>query len=1039
MYELNSDEPETRREVRQADPTLYSVFAQQAARAPAHVAVVDADGEHDYRTLLRRAEALALHLCALGTGKGRLVAVLCEKGAHQVVAALSIMGAGAAYLPLDPNWPPGRLEEILVRGSVAIVVLTRAQRARLAHLAARYTLVVVDELRAAPTIATPLPHVRTTDVAYVIFTSGSTGRPKGVVIPHAGALATIRAVNERFHVTSEDRILAVSRLSFDLSVYDLFGMLTAGGTIVFPHEDRAADPAHWHHLIRTHRITLWNSVPQLMQLLVDAVGTDETGLESLGCVLLSGDWIPLALPERVNRLARRATVVSLGGATEGSIWSIWYVVDRVEREWKSIPYGFAMPDQEIHVLDEHSAPCAVGVPGNICIGGKGVALGYWDDPETTARSFEQHPTLGPIFKTGDFGRVHEQGYVEFLGRRDHQIKLNGYRIELEEISAKLALCPGITQAVVLVLTSPGGAAHLAAYYVATDAPNTSELQARLASELPEYMVPRVYHRMDALPLTANGKLDREALLRVVVSDEATPYRAPRTDDEKKVLDVWARVLGADRIGIDDDFFRWGGDSLLAIKLADETSRVLGRSVQPHLILLRPNVAALVDAARQNRERDTIPRIDDDDAPLSFQQESALAEELRAPGISAFPMAFEVVGEGTVPLLKQSLGHVVRKQAALRTRHRRDERGILCQIICEEDFVPDERRISEEALTRIFAGAYHATFDLAVERPIRATFFHTERGTYLLVIAHTIVFDGWSVGVFVDELMTAYTAYAAGYAPPALTQAEIRYVDFARWQRKFLSGEELDERVGFWRDQLAGYEPFTLEAERAVSPARTTAGAYVDLALDAATSESLRQLARTLETTLFTVLLSALYALLYARTKRRDLAVASLVANRTHEEAHHVIGSFFTKRMCRVTVDGEGSVLGLVARVHDVLLRSSGYADAPFDLVMKDVAPDAQRLLLPVMLNVHDFRANLSSEPMQARLKVVPLHRHFDIARNDVELFINPGREIIKGHVIYSTERHTETFAAALRDDYVAILTRLPTQLDATIDELSERA
>jgi amino acid adenylation domain-containing protein len=1036
---------------RRTDRSLYSAFERQVARHPDHTAVVDAHGSYSYMQLSQRAQALALSLCEHGASKNTPIAVLCEKSVHQVVSVLGVLGAGAAYLPLGPDWPVGRLEEILERASVRIVVASRAQLARLEStgLSAQYYVVVVDEPRPTPSITQPLPSIDSKDIAYVIFTSGSTGKPKGAVISHEGAMTTIEAVNERFRVTSQDSVLAVSRLSFDLSVYDIFGMLHAGGTIVFPHAQRELDPSHWQDLIRLHNVTVWNTVPQLMQLLVDSLGPDSPVLDSLRCVLLSGDWIPLSLPGRVSAVAPDATVVSLGGATEGSIWSIWYVVDRVEKQWRSIPYGFAMPDQQIHVLDDDGAPCAVGVTGNIYIGGKGVALGYWDDSEQTARSFEHHPALGRLFKTGDLGCLTARGYVEFQGRRDHQIKLNGYRIELEEISAKLLLCPGIRQAAVLVKQPTVGAAHLAAYYVATQPLRAAEIQAVLLHHLPEYMVPRSYYPMDELPLTANGKLDRNALLAATLGTEQEPYIPPRTDLEKKLCRLWAQSLGVERLGIKDDFFRWGGDSLCAIELACAMSRELGKLVTPHSVLAHPSVAELSSALAMEDDEDEVLRVDDSDAPLSFQQESALAVELRRPRTSAFPMAFEVLGASLVPHLKKSLASVVRRQAALRTQCERDERGHWRQFVRAQELVVEECSATEAQLERIYGGAYHASFDLTSDLPIRATIYRTKTSIYLLVTVHPIAFDGWSIGGFVDELSAALTAYTAGEEPVEPSGGEIRYIDYAHWQRRRMSGARLDRMLEFWRGALEGYQPFTLGDPSARPPSGDTSpdpntgshavdtlGELVEFRLDPATSKKLRQLAREHRTTLFAVLLTALYVLLYRRTKQRDLAIASIVANRNRPQVQPLIGNFSNTRACRFVVDGSFSASTLISRVHEMLMESAEHSEVPFAQVMDQVIPgEDPRDLLPVRLNVHDFRSHLSSVAIQKFLRVQPLHQYFDIATYDVELIVNPGQESISGHVVYATSKYDRGFAEILRDQYASILKGFTVHGDATVDEV----
>jgi amino acid adenylation domain-containing protein len=336
------------------------------------------------------------------------------------------------------------------------LLLSAQQRHDLAHelsaLPSDITILVFDEIvapaqeRASTEVAWPI--VRADDLAYIIFTSGSTGKPKGVAIDHQGAVNTILAVNQRWSVGREDRILALSELSFDLSVYDLFGLLAVGGGVVIPSQRETKAPQAWVAALRRHNVTLWNSVPQVAGLLVDEVEPATQALTRLRLFLLSGDWLPLNLPHRLKTQSPDSKMVSLGGATEGSIWSIWHEIDRVDARWKSIPYGVAMPNQQMWVLDEWGSACPFGVTGEIHIGGLGVAQGYWQAETLTRERFIYHPTYGRLYKTGDLGRWSAEGYIEFLGRRDAQVKLNGYRVELEDIENNLSQLPGIRQTIV---------------------------------------------------------------------------------------------------------------------------------------------------------------------------------------------------------------------------------------------------------------------------------------------------------------------------------------------------------------------------------------------------------------------------------------------------------------------------------------------------------------------------------------------------------------------------------------------------------------
>src|SRR3990167_6291039 len=528
-----------------------------------------------------------------------LIGVLCEKGYHQVLATTAIMKAGYAYLPLHVEWPAARCAEVLAQGNVSILLISASQynQTELRNTFHDYELVVIGQDHPVPNDVT-LPVVSADDVAYVIFTSGSTGKPKGVTISHRGALNTIDAVNRRFSVTFKDKIFALSELSFDLSVYDIFGLLAVGGKIVFPEQDKTKEPSYWLDVVNRYEVTLWNSVPQLASLLADEMEVSQVNHSSLRVFLLSGDWIPTNLPARIHKECPDACVMSLGGATEGSIWSIWYEIQHVDPIWKSIPYGMAMPNQAMYVLNAQGEHAPIGVIGEIHIGGMGVALNYWGDKNLTQLKYISHPVLGRLYKTGDLGRWHKNGYIEFAGRTDSQVKLNGYRVELEEIETVLMKIPTIKNSLVL-LKEISGHMILAAYYVADEPCDEGYLLESLAQYLPEYMLPSVFVHLTELPLTTNGKVDRKALPDPVLNESAT-YAAPRSPLEGEICELWEEVLNLPKgtIGISDDFFRLGGDSIISIQLVSRMRQRFNMTLNVKDIFQNKTIERIVDAFKR---------------------------------------------------------------------------------------------------------------------------------------------------------------------------------------------------------------------------------------------------------------------------------------------------------------------------------------------------------------------------------------------------------------------------------------------------------
>ena len=583
---------------------LHTPFLQQVAERPDHLAVCAPTRRLTYRELYRYACRIEQELLRSEVKPKELVAVMMEKGWEQIVAVLGIHLAGGAYLPVDPELPAERQRYLLEHARVRVALTQAAVRNRLS-VPASVEVFEVDRLQ-------PLDEVlledrrrqKPEDLAYVIYTSGSTGVPKGVMIDHRGALNTVLDINQRFAVGPQDRILAVSRLSFDLSVYDVFGLLAAGGTIVMPAADLAYDANHWAELILKEKVTIWDTVPALAQLLVDQAGQPKLLGDSLRLVMMSGDWIPLGLPDQIRRVLPKANVISLGGATEASIWSILYPIGKVDRNWKSIPYGKAMRNQSFHVLNRDLAPCPTWVPGQLFIGGVGLAQGYLHDEQKTSGSFIVHPASGErLYRTGDLGRFLPDGNIEFLGREDFQVKVQGYRIELGEIEARLQEYAGVDLCIAIVREDTPGEKRLAGYVVGKPGASLDpgKVRVHLRTKLPEYMVPVAIVVLDQFPLTPNGKVDRKALpapARSAAEASAAPA-ASRDSLDLQLVKLWEKILNVRPVGLRDNFFDLGGNSMVAVRLFSEMRKLLGRSFPLSVLFQAPTVEKLADIIRKD--------------------------------------------------------------------------------------------------------------------------------------------------------------------------------------------------------------------------------------------------------------------------------------------------------------------------------------------------------------------------------------------------------------------------------------------------------
>lgn len=621
---------------------LHAGFVSHALLQPQADAILSPSRTMTYGELLSESAALADDLIGRGLCPGQTVAVLMHKGWEQIVAVYGVLLAGGVYLPIDADLPAMRQAALLQIGGARHALTQPGSALDWLADAGIERIEILPGIRADFKLVHRHSLERDSgELAYVIFTSGTTGVPKGVMIDHRGAMNTVAHINRLYGIGPQDRVLALSSLSFDLSVYDIFGVLGAGGALVLPDHGKGQDPLHWRELMDEHRVSLWNSAPQLMRMLMDSFSAGETGTAPLRTVLLSGDFIPLDLPERIRACHAGAKLISLGGATEASIWSIHYPVRTVDPAWTSIPYGRALPNQTVRVLDAALRPCPDHVTGRIYIGGIGLAQGYWQDAQKTAARFITHPISGErLYNTGDLGRYATDGNVLILGRDDGQVKIRGYRIELGEIEAVLTQHPAVRQAVVLAVGDQARHRQLAAYVVLADeAPPVQELKVYLSQRLPDYMVPPHMMTLAALPLSANGKIDYRALPAIgAEADDAGPaLLAPRNATEQTMLDAWSKIIPSGAIGVGDNFFELGGDSLLATQLVRAINSALpGFKLQMHELFENLTIELL--AALYLQRQGTQPAADrqaaSDDSPSMLADIRAAIERFAGLDFSA---------------------------------------------------------------------------------------------------------------------------------------------------------------------------------------------------------------------------------------------------------------------------------------------------------------------------------------------------------------------------------------------------------------------
>ncbi|WP_051579740.1 non-ribosomal peptide synthetase [Pseudonocardia acaciae] len=616
------------------DALVQDGFLARAVADPDRVAVLAGDERIGYGRLRRYADRVACWLREAGVRPGEPVAVVLDKGWEQVAAAYGALFAGTPYVPIEAGQPAARVRSLLERVG-ARAVLTRSG---LHEEPGGRPVLDVDQVRDGGArddladVHLPCP-AGPDDLAYVLFTSGSTGEPKGVMIEHRGMVNCLRATAEEFALAPADRALALTAPHHDMSTFDLFGVLGAGGSVVIPDRDRARDPAHWAELLERHEVTLWNSVPAMTEMLLAHLGDDGAPLASLRLLLQGGDWIPVRLPGRLRELGCPAEFVSVGGPTETTLWNIWHRVRPDEPSTGSVPYGHPIANTRYHLLDERLRERPLWSVGEMYCAGPGVARGYWGDPRRTAERFVCHPRTGErLYRTGDLGRLLPGQVIEFVGRADSQVKVHGQRVEPGEIEAALRTHPAVADAVVTPLAREDGPGHdgLAGHVIATgQPPPDEELRAHLRERLPPHLVPARIRVLDRFPLTANGKVDRAALS--AVADGPREVEPPDTTLERAVADVCRRTLGIDEIGRHDDFFALGGHSVLAMRaMAEIRDALLLPDLPMTALFAASTVATLAEAvAEAAGDRARLDRVAEVYLEVSGLSEDELAGRLES--------------------------------------------------------------------------------------------------------------------------------------------------------------------------------------------------------------------------------------------------------------------------------------------------------------------------------------------------------------------------------------------------------------------------
>lgn len=973
-------------------PPLGDVLRDLTRVRPDAVAVVDRAGALSRAGLAHASAALARDLAARGIGAGDAVAVMMWKGAEQVVATLAIASLGAVCVPIAPDTPAQRLAQMLASAQVRLVLGSGDAACDLR----------VD--RAALNVAPPgeWPMVQAdAGLHAVLFTSGSTGVPKGVMLTHQALRNVIADGLARFRLDADSRFLSVTPLHHDMAQFDLFASLFCGGAIVLPDPDLRRDPAHWLALATTHRINFWNSVPAMMHMLLAYCATLDqppTALAALRHATLGGDWIATDTGPRLAALAPQAQLWSVGGPTETSIWNICHPVMPQDAGRPSIPYGRPMANSQYHVLDPRGDDCPDGVAGELCCTGIGVSPGYIGDPDRTAQAFTIHPATGArMYRTGDLGLWLPDGTIQFLGRIDNQINLNGYRLELEEIETCLARHPAVTRAIA-VPQRQGTLVRGVHVWVQADA-DAAVLTAWLRDLLPPQMQPGALHFRDDWPLTPTGKIDRRRLSSDLPQPRAAAF-VPETPTERLVADAWADVVGRPVPHRDAGFFAEGGDSIAAIRLYSAllAGRVPDASVTS---IFRAQTFAglvdLIDRAVQGGAARPLHRVPRDCArhPATAAQTRLWLDEAMADQSGLYSLTFELdlAGACDLVVLTDALNRVIAEWETLRTTLAEDAEGALWQTVLD----PWPITLQTGALDTLRLSEPRRPFDLAQGRNLRAALAQLGPDHHrLLLTTHHAFVDGWSFDLLLQDLALALNGRPLGRA--------LHPVDLAAWEQ----GADSAAGLAWWRDRLAHRAATELPVEGARGPARAAPVQVAMHVIDARAVQGLRRAARDIGVTDFQFCLTGFAWLLRQQTRPGPILIGTHVALRDRPELAALPGMMVNNLPLVLDMDRPGSFADAAASCAVALAEAWQRGQVPFQQIAGLVAGRRDQTRHPVY-GIAFTHEGMGAAPVQAGgLTLTPMPGHVARGALDMDLSMSDQAD---GGLLFKAAYRADLFGA----------------------------
>ncbi|WP_347220316.1 amino acid adenylation domain-containing protein, partial [Chryseobacterium sp.] len=1016
--------------------TIHHLFENQVKNNPDQTALVYQNIRFSYHELNQKANQLANYLIGnYAVQPDDLIPICLERSENILISILAILKSGAAYVPMDPSYPSDRIQHILQDTQAKLVIGQESTVEKLENRSVEVLALDDINLKAKLEITStenPVTEVSANNLAYVIYTSGTTGLPKGVMIEHSGVINLIESMIKAHRLQEYQEVGCYSNYVFDAFVYEAFPVLCNGNTLWLYSNDLRTSVGELNEYIKENKIEVSFIPPVLLREVVEH-GTN------LKLIFAGGESFP-ALDKNIDGII----LVNEYGPTEGTVCATlhYYKEDR-----NPLNIGGPISNTYAYVLDQQNRLVPIGAVGELFIGGAGIARGYLNRSELTEERFISNPFQTSdqkergenirLYKTGDLVRWLPNGDLEYVGRNDFQVKIRGYRIELGEIENTLLEYSDIRQVAVLAKENKSGLKYLAAYYVSDSAIDSELISEHVSAFLPEYMVPGAFVHLTALPVTINGKLDRKALPEPDFTG-SKEYMAPETILQKQLCLVYGEVLGleADTISIHDDFFRLGGNSIMAIKLISKIKQALQIQVEVSKIFNHKTIAllsAVLSDEIHNSEQIIIAPVEvnaPEEQRLSFAQERLWFIENYEGGTSAYniPMAFLLDEKTDITVLCKALDAIVMRHEVLRSVIRITDEGKGWQWVMND--IPAihqyEVRTMQELEEKVSIVA-NKIFRLEEELPIDINIFKLEENYYLSVVIHHIAFDGWSTDIFLKELISIYNAIKQGQ-PHELPALKIQYKDFALWQRSYLTGERLEQQIGYWKNKLSGFQNLDLATDFKRPAQISYEGENIYFSIDAEQTQKLKKLSKDLGVSLYSIVLGGYYLMLSAYSGQDDIIVGSPIANRHHAGLEDIIGFFVNTLALRENIDPDQQIKDFILQVAQSVTEAQSYQDLPFEKLVEELGVEkdtSRHPVFQVMFGLQSFGEEASQSQSETTL-LYPFNGNIDyqVAKFDLTTMINDIGHSLQGMFNYAKSVFSKETVQNMLNTYLFLLDQI---------------